>query len=76
MTHPYVRRGPKVGQNGGAAVATLALQRNVKPDILGLILSIKQQRVDTISVWHRTASSAEVKEQIRKVAYEVEAKAY
>ena len=36
-----------------------------QPEVLGLVLSVKHSRVDSISVWHRTASNAEVKEALR-----------
>ena len=41
-------------------------QLNGKPEVLGCVNAIKHSKVDTISVWHRTATNEEVKEKIRK----------
>ena len=36
-----------------------------KPEVLGAVLAVKHAKVDAISIWHRTANNAEVKELIR-----------
>ena len=38
---------------------------NGKPEVLGIVNSIKHSKVDTIAVWHRTAKNEEVKEKLR-----------
>ena len=36
-----------------------------KAEVLGLVNSVKHSKVDTIAVWHRTATNEAVKEKLK-----------
>jgi hypothetical protein len=38
---------------------------NGKAEVLGLVNSVKHSKVDTIAVWHRTATNEAVKEKLK-----------
>lgn len=38
---------------------------NGKAEVLGIVNSIKHSKVDTISIWHRSAKNEEVKAKLR-----------